>query len=181
MHCHNIHLVYGGGTTGIMGAVASELVKLSGPNAVHGIIPFALARYEEKNDGRYADAVRSGRFGKRTIVDDMHTRKDLMFQTVLNSALGSGFVAMSGGYGTMEELLEVTTWRQLRIHDRPVCVFNVNGFYDKLISCFQQISEDGFVSPADAGIVKQANTAEEVTQCLSSGVAEKEINGWKWC
>ncbi|CAH0027507.1 unnamed protein product [Clonostachys rhizophaga] len=124
LHRYGMRLVYGGGTTGIMGAIAGTLVELSGPNAVHGIIPAALARYEEEVTKECADP---SRFGTRTVVRDMHTRKRLMVKSVLDGAPGSGFVALSGVNGTMEELLEVTTWYQLGIHGRSVCIFNVSG------------------------------------------------------
>lgn len=180
LHRHGIALVYGGGTTGIMGAVASTLVALSGPGAVHGIVPAALARYEDElGDGRI-NAEYSSQFGRRTIVRDMHTRKRLMTQAVLEGAPGSGFVAMSGGYGTMEELLEVTTWYQLGIHDRRVSVFNVNGFYDGLLSWIGQVARDGFIRPRDANILGVANTADQVITCLASQRLDVEKPSLEW-
>lgn len=180
LHRHRIALVYGGGTTGIMGAVASTLVALSGPGAVHGIVPAALARYEDElGDGRIS-AEYSSQFGRRTIVRDMHTRKRLMTQAVLEGAPGSGFVAMSGGYGTMEELLEVTTWYQLGIHDRRVSVFNVNGFYDGLLSWIGQVARDGFISPRDANTLGVANTADQVIACLASQRLDVEKPSLEW-
>ncbi|KAG4260815.1 hypothetical protein FPRO03_02638 [Fusarium proliferatum] len=113
-HENSIKLVYGGGTTGVMGAIASTLVELSGPDAVHGIIPEALLKYEAKELGRHPKDPTYARYGKRTVVQDMHTRKRLMIQEVIDGGEGSGFVALSGGYGTLEELFEVTTWPSAR-------------------------------------------------------------------
>ncbi|KAG5917795.1 hypothetical protein E4U42_007111 [Claviceps africana] len=172
LHQHDISLVYGGGTTGIMGAVASTLVALSGPSAVHGIVPAALARYEAElgghtnGDGR-TNGEYASRFGRRTVVRDMHTRKRLMTQMVLEGAPGSGFVAMSGGYGTMEELLETTTWSQLGIHNCRVSVFNVDGFYDGLLDWIRHMVRSGFVGPKDDDIIQVARTADEVVACLA--------------
>ncbi|KAF5026443.1 hypothetical protein F66182_1430 [Fusarium sp. NRRL 66182] len=164
LHRHDIKLVYGGGTTGIMGAIASTLVQLSGPSAVHGIIPAALVKYEESTTPRRADPFA---FGTRTVVRDMHTRKRLMVAAVLDGAPGSGFVAMSGGYGTMEELLEMITWYQLGIHKRAICLFSVGDFYKGLLHWIDQVGREGFIGPRDAGILRVATSADEVVSRLS--------------
>ncbi|KAG6053828.1 hypothetical protein E4U17_004312 [Claviceps sp. LM77 group G4] len=170
LHRHDMCLVYGGGTTGIMGAVASTLVALSGPSAVHGVVPAALARYESAGigDGR-VDGEYASRFGRRTVVRDMHTRKRLMTQMVREGAPGSGFVALSGGYGTLEELLEAATWHQLGIHRCGVSVFSVDGFYDGLLDWIRRVAGHGFVGNKDADIIRVARTAEEVVTCLDEG------------
>jgi len=105
-----------------MGELAKTLVSLSGPGSVHGIIPEALIRHEQQG---ITPAMSD--FGKTTVVPDMHQRKALMAKEVMAGAPGSGFVALPGGYGTMEELLEVTTWNQLGIHAKGVVVYNVEG------------------------------------------------------
>ncbi|KAG5986855.1 hypothetical protein E4U43_005325 [Claviceps pusilla] len=183
LHQHDISLVYGGGTTGIMGAVASTLVALSGPSAVHGIVPAALATYEDQlGDGRI-DSEYALRFGKRIVVRDMHTRKRLMTQMVLGGAPGSGFVALSGGYGTMEELLESTTWSQLGIHNCRVSVFNVDGFYDGLLDWIRHVARSGFIGGKDADIIRVARTADEVVACLAHQhplQAKRGCQGLEW-
>ncbi|RKL06536.1 hypothetical protein BFJ71_g2479 [Fusarium oxysporum] len=148
LHSNNYKLVYGGGTTGIMGAIASALVQLPGPSTVQGIIPVALAN--------------------RTVVKDMHTRKRLMIDAVIGGAPGSGFVALSGGYGTLEELLETTTWYQLGIHQCGICVFDVCRFYKGLIDWVDQAAQAGFVGTEDVDILRIATTAEEVIGYLGS-------------
>ncbi|KAF5708802.1 hypothetical protein FGLOB1_6170 [Fusarium globosum] len=165
LHQHSYKLVYGGGTTGIMGAIASTLVQLSGPGAVQGIIPVALAKYEERLTKKRADP---SKFGNRTVVKDMHTRKRLMIEAVIGGAPGSGFVALSGGYGTLEELLETTTWYQLGIHQCGICVFDVCGFYKGLMDWVRQAAQAGFVGTEDATILRVATTAEDVIGCLGS-------------
>lgn len=166
-HQNNIKLVYGGGTTGIMGSVASTLVELTGPDAVHGVIPAALAEYEAREPGALLNGSTYTRFGKRTIVKDMHSRKRLMIQEVIDGGKGSGFVGLSGGYGTLEELLEVTTWHQLGIHDRGVCLYSVGGFYDGLVRWLNQVVNEGFIHSDDAAIIKIETTAEAVVKCLN--------------
>ncbi|EWZ38679.1 hypothetical protein FOZG_10225 [Fusarium oxysporum Fo47] len=165
LHSNNYKLIYGGGTTGIMGAIASTLVQLSSPSTVHGIIPVALAKYEEKLTKKNADP---SKFGSRTVVKDMHTRKRLMIDAVIGGAPGSGFVALSGGYGTLEELLETTTWYQLGIHQCGICVFDVCRFYKGLIDWVDQAAQAGFVGTEDVDILRIATTAEEVIGYLGS-------------
>ncbi|EKG11194.1 Cytokinin riboside 5'-monophosphate phosphoribohydrolase LOG [Macrophomina phaseolina MS6] len=173
-----MRLVYGGGTVGLMGEVARTLVSLSGRDAVHGIIPAALVKLEQNYDEAAAQAQTDGTrlgprnvideaiYGRTTVVKDMHTRKSMMAQEVIAGGPGGGFVALSGGYGTMEELMEVTTWNQLGIHDRGVVVFNVDGYYDGLIKWIKTAVTSGFISPNNAGILVEALSAEEVIQCL---------------
>lgn len=113
-----------------MGELAKTLVSLSGPSAVHGIIPEALLRYERNHtEGKpISETIDENTFGRTTVVADMHTRKHMMAQEVINGGEGGGFVALSGGYGTLEELMEVVTWNQLGIHARGVVVYNVEGY-----------------------------------------------------
>ncbi|KAF2280394.1 uncharacterized protein EI97DRAFT_411651 [Westerdykella ornata] len=168
LHALNARLVYGGGTVGLMGEVARTLVSLSGPSSVHGIIPSPLVKYEQSHDPcddrghRIDEAV----FGRTTVVKDMHTRKQMMAREVIAGGPGSGFVALSGGYGTMEELMEVTTWNQLGIHDRPVVIYNVEGYWNGLIEWIRNAVKSGFLRESNAGIVVEAKTAEEVVAAL---------------
>ncbi|KAH0542437.1 hypothetical protein FGG08_003192 [Glutinoglossum americanum] len=161
MHEQNIHLVYGGGTVGLMGELARTLVSLSGPSAVHGIIPAALVSLE-----RQGKAPEESMYGRTTVVPDMHTRKRMMAQEVVDGGPGGGFVALPGGYGTLEELMETVTWNQLGIHSRGICIFNVEGYWDGMIQWIEKSVASEFVSPANAGIIVQASTAEEVVRSL---------------
>lgn len=152
-----------------MGEIAKTLVSLSGPSSVHGIIPAPLVKYEQGPD---SDAATSGQvpdgsvYGKTTVVPDMHTRKQMMAKEVLAGAPGSGFVALSGGYGTLEELMEVVTWNQLGIHNRGVVVLNVEGYWDGLLQWIRNSVETGFVKKSNEGIIKEAGSAEEVVRAL---------------
>ncbi|KIH95046.1 lysine decarboxylase-like protein [Sporothrix brasiliensis 5110] len=105
-------------------------------------------------------------FGKTTVVKDMHTRKRIMAQEVLQAGPGSGFIALSGGYGTFEELLETSTWNQLGIHNKGVCVLNINGFYDGLFAWIRTSVDEGFISEGNAGIIVEAKTAEDAILAL---------------
>jgi uncharacterized protein (TIGR00730 family) len=150
---------------GLMGEIATTLVSLSGPDAVHGIIPEPLVKHEQDGDGNGSGNA-GHTFGRTTIVPDMHTRKQLMAKEVMEGGPGSGFVALSGGYGTLEELMEVITWNQLGIHARGVVVYNVEGYYDGLIEWVRTAVSSGFIAPGNAGILVEALDAEEVIRQL---------------
>lgn len=166
MHAHGLNLVYGGGTVGIMGEVAKTLVSLSGPESVHGIIPAALVRYEQNYDPSDPDSIHKAidktLFGRTTVVKDMHTRKQMMAREVMDGGAGGGFVALSGGFGTLEELAEVTTWNQLGIHGRPVCLYNIDSYWDGLVQWISTAVGQGFISEKNGGIIVVAKEAEEV-------------------
>jgi uncharacterized protein (TIGR00730 family) len=168
LHANNIKLVYGGGTVGIMGEVARTLVSLSGPTSVHGIIPQPLITLEHNHDPSdpNSHSIDEAIYGKTTIVKDMHTRKQMMAKEVVDGGPGGGFVALSGGYGTLEELMEVTTWNQLGIHSMPVIVFNVDGYWDGLLTWVKNAVSSGFIAPTNAGILVEALDAEEVLTWL---------------
>ncbi|KKA27730.1 hypothetical protein TD95_001294, partial [Thielaviopsis punctulata] len=168
---NDIDLVYGGGTVGLMGEVAKTLVGLKGPEAVHGIIPEALIRYER--DDTYATQTSDNLFvptvsiyGRTTVVPDMHTRKRLMAQEVFAGGPGSGFVALAGGYGTLEEVFETVTWNQLGIHKNGIVLFNVNGFYDGLVDWVKNAHGAGFIKGDNVSIIATATTAQGVIQEL---------------
>ncbi|KAF6223215.1 hypothetical protein HO133_000057 [Letharia lupina] len=170
-HKHNIHLVYGGGTVGMMGEIARTLVSLSGPDSVSGIIPTALVQFEQEGRPGTASAhngcsIDENVYGRMTVVADMHTRKQLMAKKVMEGGSGSGFVALSGGYGTLEELMEVITWNQLGIHGMGIVVYNVEGYYDGLIQWVRTAVSAGFIAPGNAGILVEALDAEEVVREL---------------
>ncbi|KAH7310026.1 hypothetical protein BKA65DRAFT_414502 [Rhexocercosporidium sp. MPI-PUGE-AT-0058] len=181
-HENNISLVYGGGTVGLMGEIARTLVSLSGPSSVHGIIPAPLikpqnlnvntnTKYERGPDSSTSETT-SGTiptlsiYGHTTVVKDMHTRKQLMAREVLSGGPGSGFIALSGGYGTLEELMEVVTWNQLGIHDRGIVALNVDGYWDGLLAWIGNSVEAGFVGEKNQGIIREATCAEDAVQAL---------------
>ncbi|KAK5120151.1 hypothetical protein LTR85_006632 [Meristemomyces frigidus] len=173
LHDNGISLVYGGGTVGIMGELAKALVALSGPESVHGIIPQALMKFERNYEGDGSDekdpqnVIDKKTFGRTTVVKDMHTRKQMMAREVIEGGVGGGFVALSGGYGTLEELMEVVTWNQLGIHAHPVIVFNVEGYWDGLLQWVNKAVDSGFIAKTNAGIMVEAKTAKQVAERLN--------------
>lgn len=189
------HPVYGGGTIGLMGEIAKTLVALSGPDSVHGIIPEPLVRYERdptytstaastetttKNSTQGLAIPEESVFGRTTIVPDMHTRKKLMAQEVGAGGPGSGFIALPGGFGTMEELLEICTWNQLGIQSRGICVLNVNGFYDGLLEWIAKSVAEGFIRPGNDEILVSAATPAEAVLALAEYKVSSSVLKLKW-
>ena len=125
-----IDLVYGGGRVGLMGIVADSAMA-AGAKAT-GVIPHALARLEVEHRGLTA----------LHLVDSMHARKAMM------ADLSDGFIALSGGIGTFEELFEIWTWGQLGDHRKPVALLNIAGFYDKLTGFLDDVAAAGFLRDA---------------------------------
>ncbi len=120
-------LVYGGASVGVMGAVADAVLERGGE--VIGVIPSALARKEVAHDG-LADLI---------VVGSMHERKARMAE------LSDGFIALPGGWGTLEEIFEMLTWAQLGFHRKPCGILNVAAYYDGLVSFLERAIEERFV------------------------------------
>ena len=125
-----IRLIYGGGRVGLMGAVADG--ALAGGGSVTGIIPDFLRAREVAHPG-VQDLV---------VTDSMHRRKAMMFEQA------DAFVTLPGGLGTLDETVEIITWRQLGLHDRPVLIGNFNGWASGLLSVLNGFVTDGFADPS---------------------------------
>jgi uncharacterized protein (TIGR00730 family) len=132
-----IALVYGGGNIGLMGVIANEVLRLGGN--VTGVIPEALMARE------------IGRLDvtQLHVVKDMHQRKALM------AASSDAFIALPGGIGTLEELFETLTWSQLGLHEKPLGLLNVDGFFDGLLVFMQHQVSQGFLRPEHAALLLQ--------------------------
>ncbi|MGB5624381.1 MAG: TIGR00730 family Rossman fold protein [Woeseiaceae bacterium] len=124
---HDLELVYGGADKGIMGVIADAVLDRGGK--VHGVIPQMLCEKEIAHQG----------LTELHVVSSMHARKSMM------AALSDGFVAMPGGFGTLEEIIEIITWGQLRFHEKPCGLLNVDGYFDHLLSYLDYASAEGFL------------------------------------
>ncbi|MBS3650646.1 TIGR00730 family Rossman fold protein [Pseudaminobacter sp. 19-2017] len=125
-----IRLVYGGGTKGIMGAVAEGALRAGGK--VMGIIPRFLLNKEATEAGL-------GKLDELVVTENMHERKHIMFQE------SDAFVALPGGIGTVEEIIEIMTWGQLGHHRKPIAFCNVDGFWDPMLTLLDHMRTEGFV------------------------------------
>jgi uncharacterized protein (TIGR00730 family) len=105
-------------------------------------------------------------FGVTTIVPDMHTRKRMMAQAVQGGGPGSGFVALAGGYGTMEEVMEMVTWNQLGIHQLPIVLVNIDGYWDGLLQWVRNSIQEGFVGESNASILSEVKSTDDVVEAL---------------
>ena len=143
-----IGVVYGGGHVGLMGVLADAALAAGG--TVTGVIPQSLADHEVAHTG----------LTTLHVVGSMHERKALM------ADLSDAFIALPGGYGTLEEFFEVVTWLQLGIHDRPIGLLNVDGYYDPLIAMIDSAVAENFVSEENRGLVRDARTLDEVLSRL---------------
>jgi uncharacterized protein (TIGR00730 family) len=144
-----IELVYGGASLGLMGAVADA--ALAGGGRVVGVIPEALVAREIAHRG----------LSELRVVATMHERKGLMAE------LADAFVALPGGLGTFEELLEVATWAQLGLHAKPVGLLDVTGFYQPLVGLIGHAVDEGFVRAAHAGLIVVDARAPELLEKLA--------------
>ncbi len=125
----NLGLIYGGASVGIMGAVADTV--LAGGGEAIGVIPEALAIKEVAHEG----------LSEQHVVATMHERKALM------ADLADGFIALPGGWGTLEEIFEALTWAQLGFHEKPCGLLNVAAYYDQLAAFLEQAFDEQFVRP----------------------------------
>jgi uncharacterized protein (TIGR00730 family) len=147
-------IVYGGGGIGLMAIVADAALESGGE--VIGVIPHALARTEMAHQG----------LSELHVVMTMHERKAMMVD------LSDAFVALPGGFGTMDEFCEVLSWRQLRIHDKPIGLLNFRGYYDALLALFDSMVREGFVGPHTRGLFIDAPKIDEL---LSEMFSEKNF------
>lgn len=142
----NIALVYGGGNVGLMGVIATEVIRLGGEAT--GVIPKALLDKELGHNG----------LTRLHIVKDMHERKAMMAE------LSDGFIAMPGGMGTLEELFEVLTWAQLGFHYKPIGLLNVSGFYDNLIAFIEHLVSQRFLTAEQSLLMMHEADPAELLQ-----------------
>lgn len=188
-----------------MGEIARTLVSLSGPKAVHGVIPRALVRISTKSNGNGeatpngesangggknaervvsesldSEGIPESEYGITTIVPDMHTRKRLMATKVLEGGPGSGFVSLAGGFGTIEEVMEMTTWNQLGIHKVGIVLLNINGYWDGVLAWVKNAVQQGFISPENGRILAQTSDPKEVCDKLLEYQVSSERMQLNW-
>ena len=139
-----IRLVYGGGSVGVMGVLANDVLELGGE--VTGVIPQFLMDKEVGHKG----------VTEMILTENMHQRKQKM------ADLSDGFVILPGGFGTLEEFFEVLTWLQLGLHNKPIGVLNVNGFYDPLFAQMDVMVQQKFLKPANRDLVFNEESAKSL-------------------
>ena len=156
---HDIELVYGGADKGIMGVVADAMLKQGGK--VYGVVPRMLLEKEIVHQG----------LTELHVVDSMHERKSMM------ATLADGFIAMPGGFGTLEEIVEIVTWGQLRFHDKPCGLLNVDGYFDHLLSYLDHANHEGFLRSENRDMLLSDENAAGLLQQFESYVAP-QVEKW---
>lgn len=140
----SIELVYGGAAIGVMGSLANELMSLGGK--AHGVIPRQLMKKEIAHAG----------LTELHVVPDMHARKKMMYD------LSDAFLIFPGGMGTLDELFEILTWRQLGFHAKPVAILNINGYYDHLLSFLDHAVSQGLIKEKDRSLLYSSSDWEKI-------------------
>ncbi len=143
-------LVYGGASIGLMGAVADEVIK-GGAQAV-GVIPTFMLKHE----------IAHQELTRLHLTDTMHTRKTVMAE------YADAFITLPGGLGTLEEIMEIATWRQLYQHEKPMIILNIDGFYDRMIEHLTYTTEQGFMKQEDLDRLVVCNTIDEAIDLLQT-------------
>ena len=154
-----IRLIYGGADVGLMGAVANAVLEAGG-EAI-GVIPRGLAKKEVMHHG----------LTELHVVESLHERKSMM------SALAEGFIALPGGMGTFEELLETLTWAQLGIHSRPVGLLDVDGYYEPLRTLLERAAAERFLRAEHRGLLL---AADDPGSLLDRMAGYRAVHVTKW-
>lgn len=150
---NNLNLIYGGGSVGIMGILADEVLRHKG--RVTGVIPRFLYDLEVGHDG----------LTELLIVSSMHERKQRMAE------IADSFLALPGGFGTLEETSEILTWVQLKLINKPVGLLNINGFFDPLLKWFDNMVKEGFLKQDNRDILLVGKEPGDIIQMLQKSPA----------
>ena len=155
-------VVYGGGRVGLMGLVADSALEKGAP--VIGIIPEHIQQREVQHDD----------LTELHVVDTMHVRKQMMVDK------SQAFVILAGGLGTLDELFELLTWKQLGLHDKPIVIVNIDGYWTKLLEGIDSIADAGFMREEDKNLFVAVNSVEDVPEVLKNAPTEKFDPTTKW-
>ncbi len=147
---HKIKLIYGGGSVGIMGAIANAMMQTGGE--VIGIIPKLLVEWEQQHN----------EITELIVVDDMHSRKKLIYEK------SDAVIILAGGNGTLDELFETITWNTLKIHEMKVFILNSAGFYNNLIAHLSTMEQEGFLYDNWQSRIIVCTNPEEIIEYLKS-------------
>lgn len=147
---HGLNLVYGGGHVGLMGIVADA--GLQAGAKVVGIIPEHIRSKEVQHNG----------LTELHVVPDMHTRKRMMVER------SDAFVILPGGLGTLDEAFEILTWKKLKLHNKPILIYNDQGYWDAFLALINQTVKEGFSQPSDTALYKVVTSVPEMLEMLDN-------------
>jgi uncharacterized protein (TIGR00730 family) len=146
----NLGLVYGGGKSGLMGRIADAVIAADGHAT--GIIPKFLDNVEIAHRG----------LNDLHVIDTMHERKNMMYE------IADGFIIMPGGLGTLDETMEIITWRQLGLHRKPIIIANLHGYWDHMLLLFQNIIDEGFMHHGHTGHFEHVDDMDALADKLDA-------------
>ena len=156
-----IRLIYGAGSVGLMGIVADAVLENGGE--VTGVIPTFMKKWEVQHKG----------LSECIEVETMHERKQIMAEKA------DAVIALSGGFGTLDELFEILTWKQLGLHTMPVGMLNINGFYDSLLQMMHKMIDEGFLKESNKDMFVVAESVEELLEKLTTNATDtQKIDKW---
>ncbi|MER2520682.1 MAG: TIGR00730 family Rossman fold protein [Bdellovibrionales bacterium] len=144
-------IVYGGGHVGLMGEIADAAMKAGG--RVIGIIPEHIRAHEVQHEG----------ITELHVVPDMHTRKRMMAERA------HAFIILPGGIGTLDEMFEIIIWKKLRLHNKPIILYNDRGYWDPALQLIEKMVGEGFAQPPDLALYKVASTVDTLLAALTEG------------
>ncbi len=156
-----VRLIYGGASRGLMGALADEVLAAGGK--VTGVIPKALEGRESAHRG----------LTELKVVDSMHEREQMMFD------LSDAFVAFPGGFGTLEEVIEMITWKQMGIHGKPIVIANIGGYFNPLLQQFEIAIQNKYARAEDRILFAVADTTKAILTVLDGApVLSRKAGDW---
>ena len=156
----NCKLIFGAGSVGIMGVLADEYIRLGGH--VIGVIPSFMEPWEVKHTG----------IQECYVTETMHSRKQKMAE------LADGVIALPGGFGTLDELFEMLTWKQLDLHQMPISILNTNGYYDHLLAQLKHMVDEGFLKSPNLEALQVETNPEALIEYIMAYEPEKMEKKW---
>lgn len=157
---YDCKLIFGAGSVGIMGVLADEYLRLGGH--VIGVIPSFMEPWEVKHTG----------IQECYVTETMHSRKQKMAE------LADGVIALPGGFGTLDELFEMLTWKQLDLHQMPISILNTNGYFDHLIAQLQHMVDEGFLKSPNLDALQIETNPEQLVDYIMAYEPEKMEKKW---
>ena len=157
---YDCKLIFGAGSVGIMGVLADEYLRLGGH--VIGVIPSFMEPWEVKHKG----------IQECHVTETMHIRKQKMAE------LADGVIALPGGFGTLDELFEMLTWKQLDLHQMPISILNTNGYFDHLLAQLQHMVEEGFLKSPNLEALQVETNPEALVDYIMAYEPEKMEKKW---
>ena len=157
---YDCKLIFGAGSVGIMGVLADEYLRLGGH--VIGVIPSFMEPWEVKHTG----------IQECYVTETMHSRKQKMAE------LADGVMALPGGFGTLDELFEMLTWKQLDLHQMPISILNSNGYYDHLLAQLQHMVDEGFLKSPNLEALQVETNPEALVDYIMAYEPEKMEKKW---